>query len=151
MNFLKRIWRRITWDRDVARLNAQWTVHKLRMIDLAKDRDECEKLYDITNANLHESELENSHLREKLRDRKKHLRIANRALAIRHWQNEALNGRVLTLCEQRAELHKRIQELEAFVRDVRDNWDQDTWEARATHTLRLVKEAGRLLPKEEPK
>ena len=115
MNFLKRIWRRIMWDRDVARLNAQWTVHKLRMIDLAKDRDEFEKLYDITNANLHESELENAQLREKLRERKRHLVTANRALAIRHWQTEALNGRVLTLCEQRAELHKRIQELESWI------------------------------------
>jgi len=151
VNLLKRIWRRITWDRDAARADAQWTVHKLRMIDVAKDRDELEKLCDITNANLHESEVENARLREKLRERKRHLVIANRALAIRHWQNEALNGRVLTLCEQRAENHKRIQELNEFVRDVRDNWDCDMGANGAHHSHCRACEAKKLLPKEESK
>ena len=123
MNLLKRIWRRIMWDRDVARLNAQWTVHKLRMIDVAKDRDEFEKLCDITSANLNESEVENARLREKLRERKRHLVIANRALEFRHWQNEALNGRVLTLCEQRAELRKRIASLEASLKSVINDYN----------------------------
>ena len=73
------------------------------------------------------------------------------AIMLKHWQNEALNGRVLTLCEQRAELHKRIQELEEFVRDVRDNVNGSLWFVRADHAVRLEKEAGKLLQKEEPK
>jgi len=115
MNLLKRIWRRLMWDRIEARANAQWTVHRLRMIDVAKDRDDAVAWAKAAESRFKEVDTENIRLNIKLRERKKHLKIANCALAIRHWQTEALNGRVLTLCEQRAELHKRIQELEAWI------------------------------------
>jgi len=48
-------------------------------------------------------------------------------------------------------LKKRIQELESFVRDVRDNWDCETGANGAHHSHCRACEAKKLLPKEEPK
>ena len=48
-------------------------------------------------------------------------------------------------------LKKRIQELNEFVRDVRDNWDCDTGANGAHHSHCRACSALKLLPKEENK